>query len=505
MGFGQSSSGLSPSSIDNVAYHGGPVIRSPTAYAIFWLPPGRHFEWNATTSADASYQAVVTGFLSRLGGKYSSSLWRLVTQYSDTTGPVNLDGMTFGGSVLDPTVYPHEPLQDSDLQDAVVRSMSRQGWSAGLSSVFFVYTAYGTRTCLPDGSCALDQWCGYHSFFSNAGATTIYSSTPSVMVGAGGPCTFPDASPNADLWADNAVYITSHELFEAVTDPTTDAWTDTNGAEIGDKCVRSPGPMFDRDGADVLLGPAPVGSFIVQGEWSNRSAGCALQLPPTVTSVSPSWGSTAGGATVQVDGTGLRSVPGVSRLTFVPTGSDGRTAPGSNVSCVSQTSDADVCTVTTPSDAGAVDLLATVQQLSSSPNAGDQFTYRAPCTSISVGALSNSPQPAGTSIRLVMTAGAPSNCFLQRYQFFVTPPGGTKALLQDTNIGLADWGTVGLAPGVYQIILLGFPDSHDTTTYASGSMSFTLTAAAAGVPGTGGGGGGGGAGGGRTCSPCRLE
>jgi len=507
LGIGHVAGGLSADTSANATYHGGPVLHAPTAYAVFWLPADRHFEWNGTPAGDASYQNIITSFLQKLGGRFSSSLWKLVTQYTDASGPVSSGGFAFGGSSLDTTNYPHDPLQDGDVQQAVVRAMAKQGWSAGLGSVFFVYTAYGARTCLPDGSCALDVpsgWCAYHSFFSSSGTTAVYSSVPSVMIGANGPCTFFTSSPNSDLWADTAVDLTSHELLEAVTNPTANAWSDAGGQEIGDKCVGSFGPVLDRDGADVLLGPAPVGSFMVQAEWSNRSGGCALQLPPTVISIAPATGPSTGGTVVQVVGTGLRSVPNGSRLTFVPSSPGAVGGPGVNVGCISQTSDADVCTVSAPPGSGVVDVLATVQLLSSSPVAADQFTYRLPCTSISVDAASGGvPQPVGTSIRLMLTMVAPANCFLQAYEFLVTPPGGPQTVLQDDTTGIADWDTTGLAPGVYQITLLGFPDTQNRSSFITASTAVTLTAATS--AGSGGGGGGTGGGGGRPCSPCRQQ
>jgi hypothetical protein len=85
---------------------------------------------------------------------------------------------------------------------------------------------------------------------------------------------------------------------------------------------------------------------------------------PIVETIAPSTGSTAGGTTVTVSGTGF--APGATQFKF------GKTK-ATSVSCTSSTS----CTIVSPSHlAGTVDVRATVAKATSPINRpGDQFTY----------------------------------------------------------------------------------------------------------------------------------
>jgi hypothetical protein len=87
---------------------------------------------------------------------------------------------------------------------------------------------------------------------------------------------------------------------------------------------------------------------------------------PTVAKVSPSAGSTAGGTSVTVTGTGF--VVGTTRTTF-----KFGTVKATAVNCTSSTT----CTLVSPAHAaGKVDVTATVSKASSPKNApADQFTY----------------------------------------------------------------------------------------------------------------------------------
>jgi hypothetical protein len=61
--------------------------------------------------------------------------------------------------------------------------------------------------------------------------------------------------------------VTSHEYMEAITDPDLNAWYDSSGSEIGDKCAW----QFQ---SCVSLS---TGSWQLQEEWSNATNGCVQQ------------------------------------------------------------------------------------------------------------------------------------------------------------------------------------------------------------------------------------
>ncbi|MDP9320015.1 MAG: IPT/TIG domain-containing protein [Chloroflexota bacterium] len=85
---------------------------------------------------------------------------------------------------------------------------------------------------------------------------------------------------------------------------------------------------------------------------------------PTITALSPTSGSTAGGTLVTITGTGFSTTPGATTVAF------GAAATG--VSCSTTTS----CTATSPAHAaGTVDVRVTVGAQTSATSVADQFTY----------------------------------------------------------------------------------------------------------------------------------
>jgi hypothetical protein len=90
-----------------------------------------------------------------------------------------------------------------------------------------------------------------------------------------------------------------------------------------------------------------------------------FKFTPTVTGLSPKTGSTAGGTTVTVAGTGFATGTTATIFKF-------GSAAGTAVNCTSTTE----CTVVAPAHAaGKVDVKATVNKVSSPKAAADQFTY----------------------------------------------------------------------------------------------------------------------------------
>lgn len=259
----------------NMTYHGGSVMRTFTAYAIYW-GPGTHTIPN-------TYQALVNRWFSDVGG---SPLYNITTQYYEGSPPTYIQNFaTFGGAWVD-TVnpYPHagtgaDPLADSDIQGEVVRAITANRWPNGGSDVgFFVFTAKGIESCADSVDCTIGTphpaYCAYHSVFFS-GNLIIYANMPYDGTWSSGfahTCGDFTLSPNNDPDADMEISTTSHEQFESITDPLGDAWFDGGGNEIGDKCAYMYGSVAG-DGHNVTANRDP---YIVQQEWSNADSGCAL-------------------------------------------------------------------------------------------------------------------------------------------------------------------------------------------------------------------------------------
>jgi hypothetical protein len=72
--------------------------------------------------------------------------------------------------------------------------------------------------------------------------------------------------------ADQSIDSISHELMESVTDPLGNAWIDSGGNEIADKCVDDFGSL-NAQGANVVWNTHP---YRVQKEWDNQTRSCRL-------------------------------------------------------------------------------------------------------------------------------------------------------------------------------------------------------------------------------------
>jgi hypothetical protein len=270
--------------VDRVAYHGGGVMQGYKAYTIFWAP--------GTHSIPLMYQTLINRWFDDVGG---SSLLNIATQYFQFSLPTypfatvqNVSSL--GGTWLDSAKpYPHagtaaDPLLDDDIQAEVQRAITMNAWPKGGSDVeYLVYTASGVEscfsasktTCTPGvpGVSASQQYLGYHSSFGpSSPSQTIYANMPYAATWVSlVNFTSPNGAPDADLEID----VTSHEQFESITDPAGVAWfSDLDGEEIADKCASSFGPGA-ADGSNVILNGNP---YVVQGEWSNAQAGCALGM-----------------------------------------------------------------------------------------------------------------------------------------------------------------------------------------------------------------------------------
>ena len=241
----------------NLAYNGGPVMGGTTnVYAIFWEPTG---------AVSANYNSLILRYFGDVGG---TGLYNNNTQYNDSSGNVP-SNTQLAGSWVDNSAYPESPLLDGDIQNEVSNAQSANGWSSSIDNIFFVFTEQNANLCFDStqSQCASNAFCAYHSYF---GSNTIYAAMP---YAASFSCQTP-GSPNNDD-ADLTINVTSHEQMEAATDPLLNAWTDSQGQEIGDKCAWNFGSV-NPDGSNVNWNGDP---YIVQQEWDNAQSGCVLTGP----------------------------------------------------------------------------------------------------------------------------------------------------------------------------------------------------------------------------------
>ena len=280
-------------------YHGGSVMRDVTNYVIIWNPPGSTFS--------ATYQSLIEQYFKGVG---STPFAEIYTQYGDNTGAPVPSSSHFGGTWVDTTnLYPHtgtvaDPLLGSDIQAEVGRAIAANPtWQGpGLSTMYFVYLGQKIIECFkgpgdtfgcfdgidingnapprpsgnPNTVKGAGTYCAYHSTSGSA----IYATMP--YAGSSSNCGSQSAYPNGRD-QDLELSPTSHEQFEAYTDPNLNAWYDSTGTggEIGDKCAYTYGQIEPDGTTDVLSGLR----YQLQEEWSNdltfgciKRAGTAPQL-----------------------------------------------------------------------------------------------------------------------------------------------------------------------------------------------------------------------------------
>lgn len=272
---------------DLLQYNGGPVMKSSTTYAIFWepstLPDG------SATHVSATYNSLLQRYFGDVGG---SGLYNVNTEYYDTTGHI-ANNSTFGGAWVDTSAYPASDctdtatagncLIDTDIQAEVQKAMTANNWSSGLTHLFFVFTAWNEGSCFDatSAACSFTQYCGYHSYFTdNASNPIVYANMPYTGTSLNG-CGVPK-TPNNDADADSTISVASHEQMEAVTDPMLNAWYDSQGNEIGDKCAWNFGTLGQDNGNANESWNSNL--YLVQQEWSNALDGCTQgeqTTPPT--------------------------------------------------------------------------------------------------------------------------------------------------------------------------------------------------------------------------------
>lgn len=260
----------------NLSYHNGPVMRTNTVYAVYWIPAGYSVSSNYRTLIDGFFQNVAAD-----NGK-TSNVYFSDTQYSDTSGKIAYNS-SFGGSVVDTNALPASGctdsyttvcLTDAQLQAELTKVMAASGWTGGAGKLFFIFTARGIGSCA-GSSCAFSQYCAYHSWIGNGTGAILYANMPYADTVAAA-CDI-GQHPNGDD-ADATLNVTSHEHNEAITDAQGSAWFDRRGYENGDKCAWNFGTALGSTGGTNTMYNQAIGTgrYYLQQEWSNARSGCVL-------------------------------------------------------------------------------------------------------------------------------------------------------------------------------------------------------------------------------------
>jgi hypothetical protein len=305
-------------------YHGGPVMASNTNYTLYWDPPG-------APAYPAGYETGLNRYFEDLahdsGGNQNTD--SVLTQYKDAAGEYANYSSFFGGGLIDTDAYPANGcssapicLTDGQLRSEISKYVAERKLPTDLRHEYFLLTPPGVESCFEalGHACSVGAkhatYCSYHSYLAVSGGVIVYANDPYID---GSGCDPGEEHPNNNASDATIGGGLAHEHSESVTDPELDAWKDSKGNEVADKCAT--GKEATEFGP--ALGRAPDGAkynqvidsdlYWYQQMWSNEAGGCvqrlaAAQQTPTVTKLAPKKGPSAGGTSVTVTGTGFTGV-----------------------------------------------------------------------------------------------------------------------------------------------------------------------------------------------------
>ena len=264
--------------VSNLTYHGGPVMHADRNYAIYWEPTG--------FGTSDTFKRIVTGFFGNVAAASGALTndYSVATQYYDTAGNIAYSS-TSGGGATDTNAYPVSGcragaggpcITDAQLQTELNRYVTANHLPTGINTMYFVYFPPNVTTCFDSSGsqCSSNVYCAYHSSFASPTGTVLYADMPY----AGVPGCETGQYPNGDVGADSELNVTSHENIEAITDPLGNAWFDSSGNEIGDKCNFDFGSQLGGTTGSYYNESISGGIYWLQREWSNAISGCAQRL-----------------------------------------------------------------------------------------------------------------------------------------------------------------------------------------------------------------------------------
>jgi len=270
--------GGAASTTSDLSYHGGTggvgVETTPMIVLVLWGS-----QW--TNNDPTGEASILQSFYSGVGG---SSWLNSVTQYcqgvasgtffcNGSGAPAgNQAGMLVGVWYDSAAPAPAHPKQ-SQIASEAVQAAAYFGFKAAGANANVQYVIATARGSSSSGFGR--QYCAYHSSTNSSYGNIAYTNLP-YITDAGASCgaNFNGLGPKAGI-----TIVSGHELAETISDqfPTT-GWSDSNGAENGDKCAW----IASGQGASANV-TFSTGVFPVQSLWSNAfnsgAGGCVLSYP----------------------------------------------------------------------------------------------------------------------------------------------------------------------------------------------------------------------------------
>ncbi len=238
----------SGTSAGNLLYGNGPIQTAPKLYVVYWGSA-----WNGSGDPDG-VKAQLNNFLSHVGGTTWNST---VTQYYQTNPSANAGNPAnnFAGYYVDTSSSPPKSPSQSQMAAEAAKAAAHFG-DYSVNAQYVVAMPHGVS---PSGF--KRSYCAYHSTTTAGGSTISWTNLP-YLPDAGSGC---GAGSVTGSVLDGVSIVEGHEMAEAETDPQpSTGWTDSSGAEIGDKCAWVNLQNTDLNGT----------YFPTQPLWSNAVSGC---------------------------------------------------------------------------------------------------------------------------------------------------------------------------------------------------------------------------------------
>ncbi|HSR09595.1 MAG TPA: hypothetical protein VLM42_20860, partial [Bryobacteraceae bacterium] len=254
---------------NQIQYWGGSVLLGTAHVYIIWY---------------GTFDSGTTGIINTLVGSIGGSpYFNINTGYFDSSGNSVSNSLTLAGSVQN-NYTRGTSLSSSDIGGIVSDTISGGQLPLVANGIYVVLTA-GDVSVSGFGS----SFCGYHSVKTISSTNVHYAfignPAPSHMNGCA-PGQNQTNSPNNNPGADAMASTIAHELDEIVTDPNLDAWYDSGGNEVADKCAWNFGSTYtvssNGSTANINLGG---NNYLIQQNWVNavvngQNGECGLSASP---------------------------------------------------------------------------------------------------------------------------------------------------------------------------------------------------------------------------------
>jgi hypothetical protein len=227
----------------NLIDHGGPVRAASHVYFIWWGPP-------------ASFPSDAMNGLTSIAQNMNGTSYLGITQQYMRNVPVST---AFANQASDFSAPPTRSPSTSAIVNEACKVITENKWTPDPTALYTVVTSNFPKNV---------NYCAWHSHGNCNGTDISVAYLPNASGVAG-------CDPGNQLHCNDTVSqgtrsmadSYAHEFAETITDPDLNAWYDSGGNEIGDKCDF----MYS---ACVSLG---TNKWQLQQLWSNAASACVQQ------------------------------------------------------------------------------------------------------------------------------------------------------------------------------------------------------------------------------------